>query len=248
MRALKIIIVSYFIFFTWIQFASAIAVDKPKDDVATKNFSQATINAWTNAGALVGWLTITEFGSWQYLKDKPKGVDALPVFLWQKYIENVIVNLPKPAVSFALGFGNSGMTNTGLNELAGLQNLQALDLSHAKVTDDGLKKLAVLENLRSLDIGASSVTDAGLKNLLDTKSLQRLYIGATSVTDEGVSALVGLDDLRVLYLYKTLVTDEGIMRLAELKKLQRLLLTKTKVTDKGVAELMQLRPHLKILH
>ena len=42
------------------------------------------------------------------------------------------------------------MTDAGLKELAGLKNLQSLDLLYTKVTDAGLKELAGLKSLQSL--------------------------------------------------------------------------------------------------
>jgi len=43
MRTLQTIVFSSFIFFAGIQFAAAIAVDKPKNDFAAKNFSQTSM-------------------------------------------------------------------------------------------------------------------------------------------------------------------------------------------------------------
>jgi len=241
------ILISCLIFLAGIQFATAISVATPKENPSSKGFYQTTIEAWRNAGALVGWLTITEVGQWRYLQNKPEGVDALAVFLWRKYIPNAMASLPKPSVPFAIGLGGSGLTNDGLKELARFQKLQALDISHTKVTDAGLTQLSVMKNLRSLDMGASSLTDAGLRNLAEVKSLQRLYFGATSVTDAGISTLAGLENLRVLYLYKTQLTDDGLRQLAEFTNLQRLLVSNTRVTDEGVAELLQRLPNLKII-
>jgi len=225
----------------------AIADDAPKKKLAGTPLAPKVIDAWRDAGSLVGWLTQTEFGEWQYLKAKPKNVDSLPVFLWPGYQAGVIDKLPRPAVPFAIGLGGTGMTNVGLKELARLQNLQALDLSHTKVTDAGLKQLAVLKNLHSLDLGASAVTDAGLKQLAGVKSLQKLYFGSTAVTDAGVKELAVLKDLQTLYLYNTKVTDAALKELAGFKKLQSLLITKTKATDKGVAELTKARPNLRTI-
>jgi internalin A len=44
------------------------------------------------------------------------------------------------------------ITDAGLKELAGLKNLQWLDLSSTKITDAGLKELAALKNLQTLDL------------------------------------------------------------------------------------------------
>ena len=49
--------------------------------------------------------------------------------------------------------------------MAGLKNLQALDLGRTKVTDAGLKELAGLKSLHALYLDGTQVTDAGLKKL-----------------------------------------------------------------------------------
>ena len=46
------------------------------------------------------------------------------------------------------------MTDAGLKELAGLKNLQTLDLGGTQVTDAGLKELAGLKSLQSLNLPA----------------------------------------------------------------------------------------------
>ena len=67
------------------------------------------------------------------------------------------------------------MTDAGLKELAGLKNLQSLNLAYTKVTDAGLKELAGAEELAiRCTFTHTKVTDAGLKELAGLKSLQTL--------------------------------------------------------------------------
>jgi hypothetical protein len=54
-----------------------------------------------------------------------------------------------------------GVTDAGLKHLAGLTNLESLDLHGLPVTDDGLKHLEGLQNLRSLDMTNTRVTPEG---------------------------------------------------------------------------------------
>ncbi len=42
---------------------------------AKRNFAPEVITAWGQAGALIGWLAMSEHGQWQYLQDKPDDVD-----------------------------------------------------------------------------------------------------------------------------------------------------------------------------
>jgi internalin A len=46
------------------------------------------------------------------------------------------------------------ITDAGLKELAGLNNLQWLDLTGTRITDAGLKELAGLKNLQWLTLTA----------------------------------------------------------------------------------------------
>jgi hypothetical protein len=58
-----------------------------------------------------------------------------------------------------------------------------------KVTDSGLKELAGLQELRELSLRFSPITDVGLKELVGLKSLRKVEIGETKVTDAGVAEL-----------------------------------------------------------
>ncbi|HEV3080227.1 MAG TPA: hypothetical protein VGY66_10625 [Gemmataceae bacterium] len=59
------------------------------------------------------------------------------------------------------------------------------------MTDAGLKELAGLKNLQTLELAGTAVTDTGLKELAGLKSLQRLNLTYTRVTDKGLKELAG---------------------------------------------------------
>src|SRR5262249_33382989 len=151
----------------------------------------------------------------------------------------------------------------GLKHLAGLKQLQFLNLDRTRVTDAGLKHLAGLK-LKSLRIPPSAMTDLGLKNYLAAveeahppspflyqvtdqglkelarfKNLERLGLGK-NVTDAGLKELAGLKSLQILWLTHTKVTDAGMKELAGLKNLQTLWLDHTNVTGVGLRELAAL--------
>lgn len=50
-------------------------------------------------------------------------------------------------------------------DVAGLINLESLNLSFTIVTDGGLRKLSGLSSLKSLNLDARQITDAGLAAL-----------------------------------------------------------------------------------
>src|SRR5262249_21300610 len=61
-----------------------------------------------------------------------------------------------------------------------------VNLAATPVTDADLKALAGLKQLQRLDLRQTHVTDAGLKELAGLKQLQKLYLNNTKVTDAGL--------------------------------------------------------------
>jgi hypothetical protein len=81
-------------------------------------------------------------------------------------------------------------TDLGLKHyMAAAGSLAFLDLGGWRVTDAGLKELAGQEDLRVLNLQGTAVTDAGLKELSGLGSLQSLDLSRTKVTKEGVGRL-----------------------------------------------------------
>ena len=64
-----------------------------------------------------------------------------------------------------LGLAGTGVTDAGLKELAGLQNLQRFVLGNTAITDAGLKELAKLKSLKNVHLAGTRTTDAGIKQL-----------------------------------------------------------------------------------
>jgi RNA polymerase sigma factor (sigma-70 family) len=220
---------------------------RKETDTAPKEIDPKVIESWKKAGATLGWSGRNEFGSVQFFEEKPKDIVCLPAFGLPRFEPGVIAKLPAPAVPFALAFRTEGIeelhvTDAGLKELAGLENLQSLALGGTKVTDAGMKELAALKSLQTLILrDALQVTDVGVKELAGVKSLKNLDLyGARKLTNDGVKTLGALENLQVLDLERTQVTDTGLKDLAGLKSLQVLNLSGTDVTDSGLIELIGL--------
>lgn len=115
----------------------------------------------------------------------------------------------------SLNLGDAQVTNTGLRSLAGLKNLETLDLGWTKdVGDPGLPLLAKLPNLKVLGLGGTKVTDAGIPVLASFKSLKEVKLGGTAVTDRGVAALEACKGLQAVHLgRKTKISTQAIDRL-----------------------------------
>ena len=90
---------------------------------------------------------------------------------------------------------------TDLTPLAGLTNLEELDLDRASITN--ISGLEGLTNLTQLDLTINSITDisalAGLTNLTE------LYLGGNTITDG--SPLSELTNLTILYLWGNTIED-----------------------------------------
>ena len=145
-----------------------------------------------------------------------------------------------------LELGGAPVTDAGLDHLKGLAQLQWLTLSETKVTDAGLERLKGLTQLRRLYLDYTMATDAGLEHLEGMTQLQLLLLGDTQITDAGLRHLTGLTQLEELWLDGTRITDAGLECLRGLSKLQTLDLSRTQVTDAGLEHLEGL-PQLRCL-
>jgi hypothetical protein len=135
--------------------------------------------------------------------------------------------------------GSRELTDDGLLHLAGMPQLEHLDLSEypgGKLTDRGLAVLRHLPNLRSLEMTwQSAITDAGVANLKYCDRLERVNLMGSPTGDGAIAALQGkphLADFRT----GRLVTDAGLALLHNLPALSHLLIDGP-FTDAGLAGL-----------
>jgi hypothetical protein len=78
------------------------------------------------------------------------------------------------------------VSDDGLDQLAGLARLYALDLSETRVTGSGLAHLAGLKELRYLDLQGTRVDDAGLQRLAGL-TIDTVFVRDTAVTPLGAA-------------------------------------------------------------
>jgi Leucine-rich repeat (LRR) protein len=80
-----------------------------------------------------------------------------------------------------------------LTALAGLINLERLDLSRQPVTPEAISGLSVLPKLQELRLGlARKLGDSAVPALLSLKSLQKVYLAGTKLSPESTEKLKGL--------------------------------------------------------
>lgn len=81
-------------------------------------------------------------------------------------------------------------------------------------TLEGLDKLAGLRNLEKLDLSRTPVNGAGLRALRGLSRMRELRLAlAKNIDDDAVAALIEMKSLRVVMLEGTRITVEGIARL-----------------------------------
>jgi Leucine-rich repeat (LRR) protein len=158
---------------------------------------------------------------------------------------DVIKCLPQLREIYLNGFG---ITDTELEYVRGLSQLEILSLDLSSVTDKGLACLNNFKQLRELSlIQCYGITDEGLIHLKGLNNLEKLNLNLSlSITDAGLEKLKDLSQLRELELYSTSITDSGMKYLRDLKKLQWLMLSNTQVGDHGLKQL-QCLTNLKTL-
>jgi Leucine-rich repeat (LRR) protein len=135
-----------------------------------------------------------------------------------------------------------GVQDEALEGIAGLKNLEDLQLFYTSVGDPGLKHLGGLTGLRSLNLMKTRVTDAGLKHLSGLTALQNLSLSDNkAITDAGLEHLAGLTGLEELGLSDCKIGGAGVKHLAKLANLKRLWLNGNPLTDAGLAPLKNLK-------
>lgn len=168
---------------------------------------------------------------------------------------------------------NGKLTDAGMEQLAGLKNLESFSfvgtaitgnayakfdgftkltrVSHrgSSINDEGLKQLCEhLPNLESISLAHAKFTDAGAPNLAKLTKLKGLELGASKATSQALAAILKLP-LEYLQLGEGFEGPECIPMIKGIPTLKRLTLTNaTKFTDAElttVAGLSQLE-HLEL--
>jgi Leucine-rich repeat (LRR) protein len=102
----------------------------------------------------------------------------------------------------------------GLEKIAALRGVKALDLTRTQITDAGLQVLTQLPDLEELSLAGTQVTDAGLERVAVCLKLRLLDLSATRITDAGVKTLARLPNLRTLDLRDCQLDGSGLRALS----------------------------------
>src|SRR5437868_1736904 len=138
--------------------------------------------------------------------------------------------------------GSKRLTDAGLSHLAGMPQLQELDLSgwHSPITDRGLEVLRSLTELKKFQMcWPQRITDAGAKQLAGLEGLFGLsfFWHVSAMTPDGLKHLAGLPSLGFLGCEGTLCNDAAMAHIAEIPALRMLMAQGTIADDAGFAAL-----------
>jgi hypothetical protein len=120
----------------------------------------------------------------------------------------------------ALG-GSRQVTDAGLQHLARMSQLEALNLTGCNITDRGLEVLRHLPRLRWFELTwQRGVTDAGVANLRFCDRLERVDLMGSATGDGAIEALQGKFNL-LFFKSGRLVTDAGLRFLQNFPMLKK---------------------------
>ena len=159
------------------------------------------------------------------------------------------------------------VTDLNLDEIAGLQRLESLNLAAPspeyveaistgvprlrgaiRITDFGAKQLAALSKLRKLNLSRSMLTAEGIENLAALENLEELVLSHVSSLDDSAGrALASLPSLQVVDVSFTAFGPSGAAALREHPKLQRLIAVGTAVTEAAAAEFTAANPSRDVI-
>jgi len=144
---------------------------------------------------------------WRNGRRKPE--PPYPPLLWNTLGEDFFSGLNY------VYFSNEA-TDEDLAQLQNVESVRWVTLQFCwRLTDQGYKYLAGLDDLEELDLTDSSFTDVSMRHLHGLKKLQRLSLYQRGVTDAGLRHLEGMDSLQSIGLRRTNVSTEGVDRLRE---------------------------------
>ena len=125
----------------------------------------------------------------------------------------------------------AAMTDAGAADLAGLVDLEQVNLGGTRITGAALRSLAGATNLAELSLAGTTIRDRDCATIATHRGLERLDLARTAITDVGLAHLARLPNLQALRLGRTAITGAGLGQLATLDDLVDLRLPGTNVAD-----------------
>lgn len=108
----------------------------------------------------------------------------------------------------------SNITDSAVDSINSMADLETLNLGETAVTDEGMSQLTVLGQLKSLSIAGNRITDVGVESLARATNLVTLSLVDTRMTDRSLAVLKGMRQLRVLKVSSGNLTSGALLELA----------------------------------
>lgn len=153
-----------------------------------------------------------------------------------------IVDVPEAAAQITeldLRGSSKSLTSEGLLLVAGLPNLQSLNLSGRRPTAEAVAAIGEKTMLRELEMVGSPVDPTVAGALQNLSHLQTLRLDGTAGGDSVAFAVSSLP-LEVLSLIGTPLTDAGLQEIGKIQTLKELNVGKTQVTGAAFRALKKL--------
>jgi hypothetical protein len=128
----------------------------------------------------------------------------------------------------------------GLHVLAGLHDLEGVNLWASAATDAALEQMGPQPKLRTLALDETKITDQAMTYIASLTALEDLRLDGQPISDAGIGQLHPLKNLRKLSLGGTALTDAGLPHLGVFKDMQQLSLHDTRISGVGLAALVHL--------
>jgi Leucine-rich repeat (LRR) protein len=135
-----------------------------------------------------------------------------------------------------------------IHHLAGLVDLERLDLYGTFVNDASMAKLSSLTKLRDLSLRGTACGAVDMSYLASMPELRSLDLGESFVDDISMKEIGKLSNLEDLILWNTYVTNEGIVELEGKLTLKRLNLDNLKQVGDDAMDTVGKLVNLEYLH
>ncbi len=134
----------------------------------------------------------------------------------------------------------AGLSDAGLETIAGLPQLEQLFLVDNRITGRGLASLVALTRLQVLDIrGCTAIAADDLRPLADLPRLRVLRLGGPRICDDALLVLRDFPALQSLTVEQAPISDQGLTNLTKLALTEFNLAHCDQVTDEGIQVLLE---------
>jgi hypothetical protein len=131
-----------------------------------------------------------------------------------------------------------------VNALARLRSVEHLNLCWLHVTDTQLQRIATIPDIQVLHLRGNPIGDEGVKSLAKYKGLKRLDLNRTQISDDALEIVGQFQELEYFSLSSPNVKGPGLVHFPKLENLTDLQFVGPNVTNEWIAAVASL-PNLQ---